>query len=48
MKNQKDLAQSINSRLSQVAKKRDIEFLYILTEFLIERLVVRLQSNLGK
>ena len=43
--NLKDTAKSINQRLSNLSKKRGVPFPYIVTEFLIERLLARLIEN---
>ncbi len=42
MKSLEDLAKSIRSRLSQMARQKKVTFKDIETEFLLERLVVRL------
>ena len=45
MKMLKDQARSIGAKLSAVAKKLNVPYQKILTEFLLERLVVRLNGN---
>ena len=45
-KNLKALATSINSRLSDIARKSQKPFPHVLTEFLLERVAARLASNL--
>ncbi len=45
MTSKKDLAKSISTRLSQLAVKLKIPYENISTEFLIERLVVRLLTD---
>ena len=45
-KNLKALATSINSRLSDIARKLQKPFPHVLTEFLLERVASRLASNL--
>jgi hypothetical protein len=45
-KNLKALATSINSRLSDIARKSQKPFPHVLTEFLLERVAERLASNL--
>jgi hypothetical protein len=41
----KDQAASINRRLSNISKKKNVAFTFVMTEFLIERLLARLVAD---